>query len=328
MTIFPGCKCCGPCWKCYGKELSCGTLLPYWQNVADIAGKHQEAFRLLDANIDSDARPPDIFQPGFGLLEWQNGSENRVRYTVLGDARNSIIEFQVVDDKENVFFLSAVSCLGDEPNRYYKLTMYALNEASPANSSFIKHVSISGVETVLYTGGSETQIDLLVDEDSQFFLGQYVADHFDGSQAIIELKSIYQLLNNLSQPVDYQCFENPPTEAGWQPIGDCHPDEAACEAECPPTTGGRTMTTTKTTGPGTELKNTLASWGIHPKKGGGCKCKDMEAKMNRGGPQWCRDHKEEILAHLEKEAKKRGLPFIKLAASKLIDLAIRRSERG
>ena len=50
--------------------------------------------------------------------------------------------------------------------------------------------------------------------------------------------------------------------------------------------------------------------------------------MDKNGPQWCRDHKEEILDHLAKEAKKRGLLFVKLAASKLVDLAIRRAERG
>ena len=83
----------------------------------------------------------------------------------------------------------------------------------------------------------------------------------------------------------------------------------------------------KTIGPGTHLANLLKWFNIHAKEKG-CGCKSMEKKMNRGGPQWCRDHKEEILAHLEKEAKKRKLPFIKLAASKLIDLAIRRSERG
>ena len=84
--------------------------------------------------------------------------------------------------------------------------------------------------------------------------------------------------------------------------------------------------TTKTGGPGTELASMLKAWGIHPKEKG-CGCKSMQKKMDRGA-QWCRDHKEEILAHLEKEANKRKLPFLKLAASKLIDLAIRRSERG
>lgn len=94
-----------------------------------------------------------------------------------------------------------------------------------------------------------------------------------------------------------------------------------------PPGGGRTMTTTKTGGPGTELAKLLKWFNIHAKEGG-CGCKSMQKKMDKGGPQYCRDHKKEILAHLEKEAKKRGLPFIKLAASKLIDLAIRRSERG
>ena len=84
---------------------------------------------------------------------------------------------------------------------------------------------------------------------------------------------------------------------------------------------------TTTTGPGTHLANLLKWFGIKAKEKG-CGCRSMQRKMDSNGPQWCRDNKEEILAHLEKEEKKRKLPFVKLAASKLLDLAIRRSERG
>ena len=133
---------------------------------------------------------------------------------------------------------------------------------------------------------------------------------------------------------EYKCFNKQPEKTeyeSWLPVSDkCHKNEEECDEECPPddTTppGGRTMPQTKT-GPGTELANLLKWFNIHAKEKG-CGCKSMQKKMDKGGPQWCRDHKEEILAHLEKEAKKRKLPFIKLAASKLIDLAIRRSERG
>ena len=86
-------------------------------------------------------------------------------------------------------------------------------------------------------------------------------------------------------------------------------------------------TTTTTTGPGTQLKNMLGWVGIRAKEKG-CKCGHMQKKMDRWGAAGCRDHKQEILDHLAKEAKKRGLPFVKLAASKLVDLAIRRAERG
>ena len=85
--------------------------------------------------------------------------------------------------------------------------------------------------------------------------------------------------------------------------------------------------TTTTTGPGTELASLLKWFGIKAKEKG-CGCKSMQKKMDKNGAQWCRDHKHEILDHLAKEAKKRGLPFVKLAASKLLELAIRRAERG
>ena len=120
---------------------------------------------------------------------------------------------------------------------------------------------------------------------------------------------------DITEPETHQCFDAPPDEEGWLPIGGKHADEATCQAACPsdtPPPGGRTMPTTKTTGPGTELKNTLASWGIHPKKSGGCKCKDMEVKMNRLGSA-CKEPKnlQMIVDHLQAEAKKRNLPFVR-----------------
>ena len=87
------------------------------------------------------------------------------------------------------------------------------------------------------------------------------------------------------------------------------------------------MTTTKTTGgPGTHLKNLLAWFNIKSKEKG-CGCRSLQKKMDRNGPQWCRDNREQILDHLAAEAKKRGLPFLRLAAEKLLELAIRRSEK-
>ena len=84
---------------------------------------------------------------------------------------------------------------------------------------------------------------------------------------------------------------------------------------------------TSTTGPGTQLANLLKWFGIKAKEKG-CGCKSMQKKMDKNGAQWCRDHKAEILDHLAKEAAKRNLPFVKALASKLVELAIRRAERG
>ena len=123
------------------------------------------------------------------------------------------------------------------------------------------------------------------------------------------------------------CLNYDPSDGGtnpdWIPEGDGMTYDE-CQASCTNTRKAKNMTTT-TTGPGTELANLLKWFNIHAKEGG-CGCKSMEKKMNRG-PQWCRDHKDEILAHLEKEAKKRNLPFIRIAAEKLVNLAIRRAEK-
>ena len=99
-----------------------------------------------------------------------------------------------------------------------------------------------------------------------------------------------------------------------------------CQAECSNTRKAKTMPTTKTTGPGTELANILKILGIDAREKG-CSCRSHAKKMDREGPQWCRDNIETILGWLEKEAKKRKLPFIKTAAKQVVLLAIRRAEK-
>ena len=86
-------------------------------------------------------------------------------------------------------------------------------------------------------------------------------------------------------------------------------------------------TTTKTTGgPGTELSKLLKMIGINAKEKG-CGCRSHAKRMDREGPQWCRDNIETVLGWLQTEAKKRKLPFVKAAAKQVVLLAIRRAEK-
>ena len=86
------------------------------------------------------------------------------------------------------------------------------------------------------------------------------------------------------------------------------------------------MPQTKTGGPGTELAALLKTIGIDSKEKG-CQCKSHARRMDKEGPQWCRDNIDTILGWLQTEAKKRKLPFIKTAAKQVVLLAIRRAEK-
>ena len=86
------------------------------------------------------------------------------------------------------------------------------------------------------------------------------------------------------------------------------------------------MPTTKATGPGTELSNMLASWGIHAKEKG-CGCKKMSRLMDGWGAACATEpHLTTIIDHLQKEAQKRKLPFVRTLAKALVLRAVRRSE--
>lgn len=94
-------------------------------------------------------------------------------------------------------------------------------------------------------------------------------------------------------------------------------------------------------GPGTELTKLLKELGIRADGCGGCH--DMAAKMDRWGPDGCREHRAEIVEHLrEKAAKRKWTEKLTAAANaaamglwlnpldlygSLADEAIRRAEK-
>lgn len=78
-------------------------------------------------------------------------------------------------------------------------------------------------------------------------------------------------------------------------------------------------------GPGTQLKAMLALFGIHATER--CACRRMAAKMDREGPQWCREHIGEIVDVMRTESNRRHLLFMETAAKLIIRRAIRQAEK-
>lgn len=78
-------------------------------------------------------------------------------------------------------------------------------------------------------------------------------------------------------------------------------------------------------GPGTELKALLASFGI--KATSGCKCNSMARQMDSWGPDESLKHIEEIVDVMQETAKSRKLPFLRLAGRKLVRVACNRARK-
>lgn len=78
-------------------------------------------------------------------------------------------------------------------------------------------------------------------------------------------------------------------------------------------------------GVGTELKGLLSMIGITSSPT--CSCNKRAKSMNEHGIQWCKDNIPTIVGWLGEEAKKRNLPFLKFAATKIVKLAIYRAEK-
>jgi len=75
---------------------------------------------------------------------------------------------------------------------------------------------------------------------------------------------------------------------------------------------------------GTELKALLGWLGIDATPD--CPCNDRAGHMDRMGCQWVKDNVEEVVDWLGEEARRRGLPFIRLSGKALVLLAVRQAE--
>ncbi len=77
---------------------------------------------------------------------------------------------------------------------------------------------------------------------------------------------------------------------------------------------------------GTELRK-LLSWFPIPKKHGCRSCRTLEGRMNRWGPDKCEEYMDYILRRLKRAAKRRGLPFSRWAAKKIVMRAISKARK-
>ena len=77
-------------------------------------------------------------------------------------------------------------------------------------------------------------------------------------------------------------------------------------------------------GVGTELKKLLKMIGITASPT--CSCNTRAALMDAKGIEWCKNNTETIIDWLQEEAKKRKLPFLRIAGKKMLQMAIKRAE--
>ena len=79
-------------------------------------------------------------------------------------------------------------------------------------------------------------------------------------------------------------------------------------------------------GPGTHLKGLLALIGITASPN--CSCNARAKQMDEWGPDECEKRMPEIVTWLGEEAKRRGLPFVRLAGEQIVKMAIRRARKA
>ncbi len=78
-------------------------------------------------------------------------------------------------------------------------------------------------------------------------------------------------------------------------------------------------------GPGTELKNLIAKFGLKP--GLNCKCGQHIREMDIKGIEWCTENIPTITGWLHEEAQRAKLPFTEIGAKLLIRKAIRNASK-
>lgn len=91
--------------------------------------------------------------------------------------------------------------------------------------------------------------------------------------------------------------------------------------------GGSAVTPARPpSGPGTELKKLLKLVGITATPN--CPCNARAAQMDAWGPDECEKRLDEIVDWLGEEAGRRRIPFVRMAATQVVRLAIRRARNA
>ena len=82
--------------------------------------------------------------------------------------------------------------------------------------------------------------------------------------------------------------------------------------------------------PGDELKKLLAGWPFYITASPDCSCNQVANQMNAWGPDECEraERVEYILAAMQENAQKRGLPFLDAAGRFLIKRAIKNARKN
>ncbi len=78
-------------------------------------------------------------------------------------------------------------------------------------------------------------------------------------------------------------------------------------------------------GVGSELKTILKVFGITSTPT--CSCNARARTMNKEGIEWCKSNRNLICDWLKEEADRRGLPYFRFAARKILNMAITRAEK-
>ena len=78
-------------------------------------------------------------------------------------------------------------------------------------------------------------------------------------------------------------------------------------------------------GPGTQLSKMIKTLGIHMSDS--CSCRRHALKMNEMGGDWCLDNIDTVVGWLEEEAKRRGLPFVKMVGKVMVNRAVKKSKK-
>lgn len=104
--------------------------------------------------------------------------------------------------------------------------------------------------------------------------------------------------------------------------------ELSIPDECPHGLTEENVSELRVGGPGTELKLVLKSIGI---RAADCSCDSMARRMDKWGGAGCREHMDEIVASLVKEADRRKwmkfIPMKAMWAEELVNRAIEASEK-
>ena len=231
-----GCPCCGKkeCWRCYEFDNTCEAITETCRTICSSDGVARElwksAFSIKSATVDTDTATPVLLTGQILSFDDGNpGGTSTHRFYNGADIFGLPTTYSVfTQDPIGTQGIGSLAVLCQPDGSF----VFRINVICETAFNSIVSAKKDGTELPNRTDPAYNRAEWTWNSDTVDPLfssaGTFEFLFADGTSLSISIQDL------ISGGIYHQCFDAPPTEDGWTPVGKCHATEEECAEACGP----------------------------------------------------------------------------------------------